>query len=122
MRLCFPGKAKSVAEPTALVEETRTASGITVIPHDLRRTFATVAERLDLSLKTVKSLLNHRMDDDVTAGYVISETERLRSAMQRITNTLCEMIEIEEKPDVEKAKNGSKAAKISSHRKKNVEF
>lgn len=105
-----------------MVEETRTASGITVIPHDLRRTFATVAERLDLSLKTVKSLLNHRMDDDVTAGYVISETERLRSAMQRITNTLCEMIEIEEKPDVEKAKNGSKAAKISSHRKKNVEF
>lgn len=119
----FPGKLKGrMAEPTTLVEEIRKASGITFIPHDLRRTFATVAESLDLSWKTVKSLLNHKMDDDVTAGYVISEAERLRSAMQRITDTLCEIIEKEEAPDAKKGKRDSKVVAMSSHRKKDVEF
>lgn len=119
----FPGKLKGrMAEPTTLVEQIRTACGVTFIPHDLRRTFATVAESLDLSWKTVKSLLNHKMDDDVTAGYVISEAERLRSAMQRITDTLLGLIEYEEKPDVKRPKRGSKVVAISSHRKKDVEF
>ena len=106
---------------TTLVEEIRTASGITFIPHDLRRTFATVAESLDLSWKTVKFLLNHKMDDDVTAGYVISEAERLRAAMQRITATLLGLIEYEEELDA-KAKRGSKVVAISQNRKKGVEF
>src|SRR6185369_13761033 len=119
----FPGKLKGrMAEPTTLVEEIRTASGITFIPHDLRRTFATVAESLDLSWKTVKSLLNHKMDDDVTAGYVISEAERLRSAMQRITDTLREIIEKEDDPEAKEPKRGSKVVAISQRRKKNVEF
>lgn len=119
----FPGKLKGrMAEPTTLVEDIRTASGITFIPHDLRRTFATVAESLDLSWKTVKSLLNHKMDDDVTAGYVISEAERLRAAMQRITDTLLGLIEYNEEPDAKKTKRGSKVVAISSHRKKDVEF
>lgn len=119
----FPGqRGQRMAEPTTLVESIRTASGITFIPHDLRRTFATVAESLDLSWKTVKSLLNHKMDDDVTAGYVISEAERLRSAMQRITDKLREIIEKEEEPDAKKTKRSSKVVAISSHRKKDVEF
>ncbi|HNB24153.1 MAG TPA: hypothetical protein PKZ32_17170 [Candidatus Melainabacteria bacterium] len=62
------------------------------------------------------------MDDDVTAGYVNSEAERLRSAMQRITDTLREIIEKEEEPDEKKMKRGSKVVAISSHRKKDVEF
>jgi hypothetical protein len=103
------------------VEEIRTANGITFIPHDLRRTFATVAESLDLSWKTVKALLNHRMEDDVTAGYVISEAERLRSAMQRITDTLLQIIIGDEPVDTTAAKTDSKKAG-SSQRKNNVEF
>lgn len=118
----FPGKLKGrMAEPTTLVEEVRTASGITFIPHDLRRTFATVAESLDLSWKTVKSLLNHKMDDDVTAGYVISEAERLRSAMQRITDTLLQIIEDTEQAQTQVV-SGQKAAAKQSHSKKGVEF
>ncbi len=119
----FPGKLKGrMAEPTTLVEEVRKASGITFIPHDLRRTFATMAESLDLSWKTVKSLLNHKMDDDVTAGCVISEAERLRSAMQRVTDTLREIIEKEADPDENKTTGRSKVAAIAEHRKKGVEF
>lgn len=119
----FPGKLKGrMAEPTTLVEQIRTASGITFVPHDLRRTFATVAESLDLSWKTVKSILNHKMDDDVTAGYVISEAERLRSAMQRISDTLREIIEKEEDLAATEPKRGSKGVAVSSHRNKDVEF
>lgn len=117
----FPGQRKRrMSEPTTLVEGIRKTSGITFIPHDLRRTFATVAESLDLSWKTVKSLLNHKMEDDVTAGYVVSEAERLRSAMQRITDTLLRIIEDNDSP-TEGPSELTKVAR-SSRRKKGVEF
>jgi integrase len=66
------------ADPRMRVEEIVKKSGITFTPPDLRRTFATVAESLDLSWNTVKSLLNHKMEDYVTAGYVVSDAERMR--------------------------------------------
>lgn len=60
--------------------------------HDLRRTFITTAEGLDLSAYTLKRLLNHKMSSDVTAGYIVTETQRLREPMQRITNCLLAII------------------------------
>ena len=53
--------------------------------HDLRRTFTTVAEHLDVSYYALKRLLNHRMSGDVTAGYVVKDVERLRGPMDLIT-------------------------------------
>ena len=38
--------------------------------HDLRRTFITAAESLDISAYAVKRLVNHKMSWDVTAGYI----------------------------------------------------
>lgn len=43
-------------------------SGVTFSLHDLRRTFITVAESLDISAYPVKRLVNHKMSRDVTAG------------------------------------------------------
>lgn len=63
-------------------------SGISFSIHDLRRTFITVAESLDISAYALKRLVNHKMNNDVTAGYIISDVERLREPMQRITNYL----------------------------------
>ncbi len=63
-------------------------SGITFSIHDLRRTFITVAESLDISAYALKRLVNHKMNNDVTAGYIISDVERLREPMQRITDYL----------------------------------
>jgi integrase len=54
--------------------------------HDLRRTFATIANSLDIPAYTVKMLLNHKMGSDVTAGYIISDVERLRQPMQKISD------------------------------------
>lgn len=60
--------------------------GIHVSCHDLRRTFATVAESLDIPAYAVKALLNHKTSGDVTAGYIQMTPERLRKPMQRITD------------------------------------
>jgi len=61
-------------------------SGQHVTPHDLRRTFATVAERLDIPAYALKRLLNHKQSSDVTAGYVVIDVERLRKPMEKITD------------------------------------
>ncbi|HEY3300782.1 MAG TPA: integrase family protein [Methylophilaceae bacterium] len=61
-------------------------SGVIFTPHDLRRTFITVAESLDISAYALKRLANHKMNNDVTAGYIIGDAERLRAPMQRITD------------------------------------
>lgn len=62
------------------------ASGVLFILHDLRRTFITVAESLDIPAYALKRLLNHRMSNDVTAGYLVITVDRLRRPMQRITD------------------------------------
>lgn len=83
----------SVTSASGHIEEVKSALGkvrktfgsrITV--HDLRRTFITTAERLDLSVYVLKRLLNHRVENDATNGYVIMEVERLRGPMQKITD------------------------------------
>lgn len=55
--------------------------------HDLRRTYVTIAESLDVSSYAVKALVNHKMSgNDVTAGYIQLSVDRLREPMQRITD------------------------------------
>ncbi|CDZ77228.1 hypothetical protein BN59_03649 [Legionella massiliensis] len=67
-------------------------SGVSFTVHDLRRTFATTAESLDLPAYALKRLLNHKMTNDVTAGYIMRDVERLRTPMQRIADHLnCQM-------------------------------
>jgi integrase len=58
--------------------------------HDLRRTFATIANSLDIPAYTVKMLLNHKMSGDVTAGYIITDVERLREPMNKINTYILE--------------------------------
>lgn len=62
------------------------ASGVTFCVHDLRRTFATIAESLDIPAYALKRLLNHANGNDVTAGYIVANVERLREPMQKITD------------------------------------
>mgnify|MGYP000852604306 CR=1 FL=1 len=60
-------------------------SGVQFCRHDLRRTFATIAESLDIPAYALKRLLNHAMAD-VTSGYIVADIERLRKPMQKITD------------------------------------
>ncbi len=76
------------------IEEPREEiAGVPFSIHDLRRTFITVAESLDLSPFVIGALVNHRQPGgSVTAGYINMETERLRAPMQAIANRLLNII------------------------------
>jgi integrase len=65
-------------------ERIKAATGIELNPHDLRRSFATAAESLNISYLAVKSLLNHKSGGDVTRTYVKITPDRLRGPMQQI--------------------------------------
>ena len=86
----FPGKDGKgyLIEPRKGMQKVIEQSGIGFIIHDLRRTFITIAESLDISLHAIKRLVNHKISRDVTAGYIISDIERLREPMQKITDKL----------------------------------
>lgn len=88
----FPSDSKigCLIEPKTAVINVGHYSGITFTLHDLRRTFITMAESLDISAYALKRLLNHKDPNDVTANYIITDVERLREPMQRICDYILE--------------------------------
>ena len=84
----FPGDGQFgyLIEPNKQMKNVIRESGVPFALHDLRRTFITIAESLDIPAYALKRLLNHKMANDVTAGYIIIDVERLRQPMQRITD------------------------------------
>jgi integrase len=88
----FPGRKPDscITEPKTLTQAIARVCGVHTSVHDLRRTFATTAERLDISSYAVKRLLNHRTGNDVTDGYIVTDVERLRRPMQQISDFLFE--------------------------------
>lgn len=84
----FPGSGKGgfIVEPRKQMARVTQESGVAFTVHDLRRTFITVAESLDISAYAVKRLVNHKMNNDVTAGYIVNDVERLRKPMQIISD------------------------------------
>ena len=70
------------------LRKVRQGAGVHFTLHDLRRTYATTAEDLDISGLTVKRLLNHKADGNVTSGYQIPNLKRLRSVSDRIVREM----------------------------------
>lgn len=73
-------------DPKEAILKIREESGIYFSLHDLRRTFATTAEGLDISAYALKRLINHKDPNDVTASYIISSVDRLREPIQKIAD------------------------------------
>jgi integrase len=73
----------------------REQSGCDFIIHDLRRSFLTLAERLDVPHYALKKLAGHSMRDDITAGYLVINVERLREPMQKIADRFLELMEVD---------------------------
>lgn len=92
----FPSESKNghLTEPRKSMLKVAKISGVHFTIHDLRRTFITVAESLDIPVYALKRLLNHKMNADVTAGYVVLDVERLRKPMQQITDYLLSCMDI----------------------------
>ncbi len=86
------GHISDIRDAVKKVNET---SGVRFTEHDLRRTFASCAENLDISAFVLKRLLNHSTND-VTEGYTIVGTfnaTRLADAMQKITDFFVERMQ-----------------------------
>lgn len=94
----FPGNSRTghlvkAKQPLKLVAD---ETGVEVTPHDLRRTFVTVAQGCEVPFYAMKGLVNHSLGTDVTAGYIQMTPEHLRRPMQKITNKLKELCKIEQ--------------------------
>lgn len=83
-----PGPRGAIADPRHNLAKVQDAVGFPLGFHDLRRTFAVLADRLDLSSYALKRLLNHSQAGDVTAGYIVGNVDRLRDPMQRISDEI----------------------------------
>ena len=73
-------------EPKKGIKKVCDKSGLIFSPHDLRRTFITIGDSLDTPPLTLRRLANHATHNDVTDGYIISDVERLRGPMQKISD------------------------------------
>jgi len=83
---------KPLNDPKKQLEKVRQISGVYFNLHDLRRTFITIAESLDINTYALKQLLNHKDQRDVTGGYIITDMERLREPMNKITDYILEQV------------------------------
>lgn len=84
----FPGNGSGgyIVDPRKQMAKVTEATGLAFTVHDLRRTFITIAESLDIPAYALKRLLNHSSGGDITAGYIITDVERLREPMQKVTD------------------------------------
>lgn len=98
----FPGTgaAGHIVEPRKQMAKVTQLTDIQFTVHDLRRTFITIAESLDIPAYALKRLLNHRMTNDVTAGYIVADVERLRKPMQLITDYILKCMGVVKSADV----------------------
>ncbi|MBT8134629.1 MAG: integrase family protein [Gammaproteobacteria bacterium] len=84
----FPSDSERgyLVEPRTAVKRLSELSGLTFTLHDLRRTFISIAESLDIPGYALKRLLNHKEPNDITASHLDSNVDLLREPMQLITD------------------------------------
>jgi integrase len=84
----FPTRSASghVTEVKSFTRRVGECCGVEFSTHDLRRTFITIAESLDIPAYALKRLLNHRAAADVTGGYIVMDAERLRGPVEKIAS------------------------------------
>jgi len=83
-----------IVEPRKAMQKIIDHSAVEFTVHDLRRTFITTAESLDISAYALKRLLNHSTENDVTSGYLIIDVERLRKPMQQISEHFLKQMQL----------------------------
>jgi integrase len=82
----FPSMAKdtsldSVRKAQDIVEK---RAGVWTPPNDLRRTFASAAPAAGIAQHTIKALMNHLTDNEVTEGYQVADLDTLRETSQKV--------------------------------------
>ena len=95
-----------------ITDQLSKALGVELSPHDLRRTFRSIAAECDIELWRTKLLLNHKVNDDITiqAYTEKQDLEYLRPAIQKIGNWIERQGKIAANPKVVKFKKKARAA------------
>jgi len=88
-----PGRTGHLVETKKFLLRVSAGSGVSFTLHDLRRTFITIAESLDVPYYALKRLLNHRTSGDVTGGYIVVNAERLREPVELVAKRILELKE-----------------------------
>lgn len=91
-----PGKSGHLVETKKFLLRVSAGSGVSFTLHDLRRTFITIAESLDVPYYALKRLLNHRANGDVTGGYIVVNAERLRGPVEQVSQRILELLNAEQ--------------------------
>lgn len=83
----FPGRANKshLTDFRFWVAGVRKKSNCRFLIHDLRRTFLSCAERLELPYYVLKRLANHTVSSDTLVPYIVVSMERLRLHIERIS-------------------------------------
>ncbi len=89
-----PGKQGHLMETKKFLLRVSAGSGVNFTLHDLRRTFITIAESLDVPYYALKRLLNHRANGDVTGGYIVVNAERLRGPVEQVAARILELADV----------------------------
>lgn len=105
----FPSSLKKtdthVTNMTQAYKNLSGEAGLYITPHDLRRTFISVANGLEMSYPVLKKLLNHReskSSDDVTLQYIQISQRQLRDALNNIECRCCEQANTTQEEIIEK--------------------
>jgi len=92
----FPGTP--IHAPRGAFKVIKARCGVTVSPHDLRRTFATVADNEGASKTQIARLLAHSVDTSgearelaTTMGYVVPDDVALRMAAEKVASAIVAM-------------------------------
>ena len=78
----------AVKDLRAALDSVKENGGKEINAHDLRRTFASFAERAGVPHTALKVLLNHALGGDVTVGYVQPSADDMRHWATRVEQTI----------------------------------
>jgi integrase len=76
-----------IIDPRKQIEILTEITGVKFSIHDLRRTFATLAESYGLDYQTIKRALNHKTQD-ITALYIQTRADKMRHAFDAIASEI----------------------------------
>lgn len=85
---------KPISAGVGMVRRVRDKSKIRFTMHDLRRTFLTMGEKLEVPVYALKRLVNHSVSNDMTGRYLVLDVDRIRVHMCRITDEFVKLLGI----------------------------
>lgn len=93
----FPGYGKSghCESFTYALSQIGEKTGIKVSPHDLRRTFASIAATCEIPPVALKMLIAHSTGSDVTSSYIQLSLAEFRKSAQKVADRLKEFCKID---------------------------